>query len=229
MSLAKNLFPRRCRLLGLAVICFVLSSSAPAHTRNTANGPQLFVVTSGSDSVAVIDSVTEQIVTNIPVGDSPIRLVMTPDGLKAYVSNTGANTVSVIDTVNRIVTATILTRHSCPQELTVTPDGGRVFVAHQCAGYVAVIDTATDTLIRNVLIDGTESRDVLASPDGRFVYVANYSANEVSVIDTTTYLVTNIPTSPGPRRLAITPSEITFSQPTTWATPSPSSTLLPRL
>ena len=54
-------------------------------------------------------------------------------------------------------------------------------------------------------IDGTEARDVLATPDGRFVYVANYSASEVSVIDTSTYLVTNIATPAGPRRLAITP------------------------
>jgi YVTN family beta-propeller protein len=76
---------------------------------------------------------------------------------------------------------------------------------HQSSGDVAVIDTATDTLIRNVAIDGMESRDVLATPDGRFVYVANYSSSEVSVIDTITYVVTNIATPAGPRRLAITP------------------------
>src|SRR5207247_818390 len=96
--------------------------------------------------------------------------------------------------------------HNAPQEITVTPDGRRVFVVHQSSGDVAVIDTATDSLIRNVAIDGMQSKDVLATPDGRFVYAANYSSSEVSVIDTTTYLVRNIATPAGPRRLAITPA-----------------------
>ena len=188
------------------------------------------MVTTDSDSVAVIDSATNQVVSQIPVGKSPIRLAMTPDGLKAYVSNTGASTVSVIDTLNRIVTATIPTGHPGPQEITVTPDGGRVFVVHQRSGYVAVIDTATDTLVRNVAIDGTEARDVLATPDGRFVYVANYSASEVSVIDTSTYLVKNIF---NPCRdlagLRSPRAAIAFSRAITWATRSPSSTLSLRL
>jgi YVTN family beta-propeller protein len=195
----------------LLLIWSVLSSPASVDASNTAHDPQLFVLTTFSNSVTVIDSATDQITTKIPVGQSPVRLAMTPDGLKTYISNTASNTVSVIDTLNRIVTATIPTGHNGPQEITVTPDGGRVFVVHQRSGDVAVIDTATDTLIRNVAIDGTESRDVLATPDGWFVYVANYSANEVSVIDTMTYLVTNIATPAGPAGLPLHRAEIVFS------------------
>src|SRR5436190_10763389 len=189
-------------LTALALACVALPS---AGTSTTATVPQLFVVTTDSNSVAVIDSATNQVTTQIPVGVSPRRLAMTPDGLKAYVSNALSGTVSVIDTVNRVVTATISTLYVDPQELTVTQDGGLVFVVHQGAGDVAVIETATDTLIRNVAIDGTGAKDTLATPDGRFIYVANYSTNEVCVIDTSTYLVTNIAALPGPRRLAITP------------------------
>ena len=133
-----------------AFACFALSPSAGISA--TSDGRQLFVLAADSNSVTVIDSDTDQIMTNIPVGQSPIRLAMTPDGLKAYVSNTASNTVSVIDTLNPHVTATISTGHAGPQEITVTPDGGRVFVGHQYSGDVAVIDTATDTLIRNVAI-----------------------------------------------------------------------------
>ena len=195
-----------------AFACFALSPSAGISA--TAEGRQLFVLATDSNSVTVIDSDSDQIMTNIPVGQNPVRLAMTPDGLKAYVSNTGSDTVSVINTLNRSLTTTISTGYPGPQEITVTPDGGRVFVVHQYSGYVSAIDTATDTLITNVAIPGNEAKDVLATPDGRFVYVANYSASEVSVIDTSTYLVSNIATPAGPRRLAITPGGDRILRPT---------------
>jgi YVTN family beta-propeller protein len=167
--------------------------------------PQLFVVTTESNAVAVIDSATDQVITQIPVGSKPSRLAMTPDGRKAYVSNSDDSTVSAIDTANRVVTATI-TVGGGPQEITVTPDGGRVFVVHKSSGDVAVVDTSTDTFITQVAIGGNGSKDVLVRPDGRFAYVANATANMVNVIDTSTYLVSNIPTPAGPRRLAFSPS-----------------------
>jgi YVTN family beta-propeller protein len=151
-------------LLTLALASLALPPSTPADASNTAYVPQLFVITTDSNSVTVIDSATNQITARIAVGQTPKRLAMTPEGLKAYVSNTTDGTVSVIDTVNRIVTATIPTGHLDPEEITVTPDGGRVFVVHEGAGDVAVIDTATDTLITNVSIPGTGATDVLVPP-----------------------------------------------------------------
>ncbi|HEU0208378.1 MAG TPA: FG-GAP-like repeat-containing protein, partial [Candidatus Udaeobacter sp.] len=166
--------------------------------------PQLFVVTSDSNAVAVIDSATDQVVTQIPVGRSPIRIAMTPNGQKAYVSNTRDATVSVIDTANRIVTHTV-TVGVGPQESTVTPDGGRLFVVHKSSGDVAVVDTNSDTVITHVAVGGNGCKDVVVSPDGLFTYVANATANMINVIDNSTYVVvSNIPTPAGPRRLALT-------------------------
>jgi YVTN family beta-propeller protein len=166
---------------------------------------QLFVTVSASDSVAVINSSTNQIITQIPVGRSPIRIAMTPDGRKAYVSSPPDGTLSVIDTANRVVTSTISVGRDA-QELAVTPDGGRVFVVHKTSGDITVVDTSADTVINDVAIGGTGSRDVAVSPDGRFVYVANATAGMVNAIDTSTYAVSNIPTQAGPRRLLFTPT-----------------------
>src|SRR5262245_47024160 len=138
----------------------------------SAPASQLFVTTSASNAVAVIDSSTNQVIAQIPVGSNPIRIAMTPDGRKGYVSNGGASTVSVIDTTNLVVTSTIPVGTG-PQESAVTPDGGRVFVVHKSSGDVAVIDTSTDTVINDVPIGGNGSKDVLVSSDGRFTYVAN--------------------------------------------------------
>src|SRR5882724_1839731 len=95
---AISLFKRH--LLLLLAIC-VLIPSAQAES--------LFVVTSLSNAVAVIDSSTDQVTTTIPVGANPIRICVSPDRRKAYVSNSGSGTVSVIDTVALAptITATI--------------------------------------------------------------------------------------------------------------------------
>ena len=105
---------------GLACFAFL----QPAGWSTTAYSPPPFVTTTLSNSVGVIESAANRVTTAIPVGRSPIRLVLTPDGLNVYVSNTGSNTVSVVDTLNRIVTSTIPNGHFGPQEITVTPDGG---------------------------------------------------------------------------------------------------------
>lgn len=172
---------------------------------STQAAPQLFVAANESNTVAVIDSSTDQVTTQIAVGGKPIRLAMAPNGQKAYISNSDTANVSVIDTANRVVTATIPVGNA-PQEIAVTPDGGRVFLVHKTNGDVAVIDTNTNTLITQVPIGGDGAKDVLVTPDGRVAYVANASASAVSAIDTSDYSVSNIPTPAGPRRLALTPN-----------------------
>jgi len=105
---------------GLACFPFL----QPVGWSTTAYSPPPFVRTTLSNPVAVIDSAANHVTTAIPVGRSPIRLVLTPDGLNVYVSNTGSNTVSVVDTLSRIVAAIIPTGHSGLQEIAVTRDGG---------------------------------------------------------------------------------------------------------
>jgi YVTN family beta-propeller protein len=105
-----------------ALACFAFLQ--PAGWNTTAHSPPPFMRTTLSNSVAVIDSAANHVTTAIPVGRSPIRLVLTPDGLNVYVSDTDSNTVSVVDTVSRIVTAIIPNRHFGLQEITVTLDGG---------------------------------------------------------------------------------------------------------
>src|SRR5207247_4065183 len=96
-SAGPNKVPRlkKC-LLPVAFVC-AFASSVLAQS--------LFVVTKLSDKVAVIDSSTDEIITEIPVGANPIRINMTPDRLKAYVSNWKGGTVSVLNTITLETTA----------------------------------------------------------------------------------------------------------------------------
>ena len=63
----------------LIIFAFAFASSALAQS--------LFVTARYSNDVAVIDTSTNQVVTQIPVGTFPIRIAMTPNQLKAFVSN----------------------------------------------------------------------------------------------------------------------------------------------
>ena len=190
--------------LSLLLIGFAFASSALAQS--------LFVPARISNEVAVIDPLTNQVVTQIPVGSYPIRLAMTPNRLKAFVSNGRDGTISVLDTVARTNIATIPVNKS-PGESAITPDGRRLFVVHQVSLQgdhnhcpVDVIDTATNLVITTVLIPGHWAKDILFTPDGRSAYIANLSNGEVDVIDTATYQVTSIPTGAGSRRLCISPA-----------------------
>ena len=182
----------------LIIFGFAFASSALAQS--------LFCPARYADEVAVIDTSTNQVITQIPVGSFPIRVAMTPNGRKAFISNGLSASISVLDTVTRTNTATIPVS-AIPGESAVTPDGRRLFVVHQggldggCP--VDVIDTATNQIITTVFLPGDWAKHILFTPDGRSAYVANFSRGEVDVIDTTTYQVTNIPTAAGSRRLCI--------------------------
>src|ERR1041385_4295818 len=105
--------------LFLLLIGFAFATSSLAQT--------LFVPTRGSAGVAVIDPLTDQVITQIPVGNYPIRLAMTPNRLKAFVSNGNDGTISVLDTVPRANPAP-LPVGTRPGEAPITPDVERLFV-----------------------------------------------------------------------------------------------------
>src|SRR5438094_10663933 len=98
--------------LSLLLIAFAFASSALAQS--------LFVPTRGSAAVAVIDPLTDQVLTQIPVGNYPICLAMTPNRLKSFVSNGYDATISVLNTVVLTNTATIAVGR-IPGESRITP------------------------------------------------------------------------------------------------------------
>ena len=158
-----------CLRLLFIIIAFAFATSALAQS--------LFVPTRASAAVAVIDPFTNQVLAQIPVGNYPIRLAMTPNRLKAFVSNGNDGTISVLDTVARTNTATIPVGRS-PGESAITPDGARLFVVHQRGDNrtcpVDVIDTATNQVITTVFIPGHWDKDILFTPDGRSAYIATF-------------------------------------------------------
>ena len=69
----------------------------------TPDGSKVYVPNYGSDTVSVIDTATNTVITTIPVGATPWGVAVTPDGSRVYVANSGDNAVSVIDTISNTV------------------------------------------------------------------------------------------------------------------------------
>src|SRR5215470_11885649 len=79
----------------------IVLSGAPSSAQNA------YITNSGSNTVSVIDTATNTVVSTIPVGISPAGVAVTPDGSNVYVTNFTSNTVSVIDTATNTVVSTI--------------------------------------------------------------------------------------------------------------------------
>ena len=104
-------------------------------------------------SVAVINTLTNAIVTTIPVGNGPVAMAETPDGTKLYVANQGDRTISAFNTKDRS-TRQICINGTCPTGSTPLPlssppiwisarsDSQRVYVL-ELDGTLAYIDTST--------------------------------------------------------------------------------------
>ena len=59
----------------------------------------IYVANQGSNSISVIDSLTNTVVATVKVGNSPRALEFNPSNNNIYVANQGSNDISVIKTV----------------------------------------------------------------------------------------------------------------------------------
>ena len=159
----------------------------------TPDGSKVYVSSVNDDTVAVIDTAKNVVVSTFFVAE-PEGAVVTPDGSKVYIA--GFDFVKAIDTATNNVIATIPDEAAAPPiGLAVSPDGSKVYVANAdffgrpLLDSVSVIDTATDTVTATIPV-GEEPLGLALTPDGSKVYVASYRAGTVSAIDTATNAVT---------------------------------------
>ena len=90
------------------------------------------------------------VTANVPVGEGPWDVAVSPDGSRVYVANSFGESVSVIDAATNTVTATIALGDR-PYDVAVSPDGTRLY-ATDLRGGVSVIDTATNTVTATIRI-----------------------------------------------------------------------------
>ena len=70
-------------------------------------GAHVYVTDQLADSVTVIETATNRVLSTVAVGMSPIDVAITPNGAFAYVANSGSNDLSVIEVATNRVIATV--------------------------------------------------------------------------------------------------------------------------
>jgi YVTN family beta-propeller protein len=190
---------------------------------------KVYVTLPNSNSVAIVDGLTNTVVTTVAVppgaGTAPYSVALTPDARFAYVVNSqlcndgatfgyneteGVNPVQgfvwVLDTATNN-TAAVIPVDLCPEEIAITPDGTRAYVTNFGSNTLSAIDTASNTVLQSISLP--DSPDGLAiTPDGSSVYVATNLA--ITVVSTATNSVTATISTPisdcSLSELAVTPN-----------------------
>jgi len=114
------------------------------------DGGRLYVAEQNTNMLKVIDTNTNAIIGNIPVGMEPQGVAVNPTGTRVYVANSGSENVSVIDAGTNARLLDIPIPGAVPFGVAVTSDGRRAFVADWGQNRVVVIDTASNSVVASV-------------------------------------------------------------------------------
>jgi len=142
----------------------------------------IYTANMNASSVTCIDTTTDKVIANIPVGANPYDLAETHDGKYVFSLNSGDGTVSMIDTTNNTVISTI-TVGQFPISGIVSPDNSTLYVACRDSEYVAIINISTKLLVTTIALNFKPVRMAM-TPDGRYLFVQCINSYSIPVIDT---------------------------------------------
>lgn len=168
--------------------------------------PRLYAVLEGSPgALAIVQTGTNQVVANIPVGNTAVAVAINQNATRAYVANFASDSVSVVDLTTNTVTATVaLPSGARPVRLAACLDG-KLYVSNRGNNTVSVVDMGTNTIV-STISPGTQPAGIAAHPDGGTVYVALNGSDAMAAIDTLTGTVGSTVAVTDPQDLAITSS-----------------------
>jgi YVTN family beta-propeller protein len=184
------------------VMATIPMERAPHRVAVTPDGTRAYVtnfyVYSGNvnGQVSVIDTITNSVLTNIPLVNAIgyLKVAISPDGTRVYVAHslntTHLNTLSTIDTVtNKVIS--IISFNVIPgisYNMVLNPDGTRIYLPSYGAG-LAVIDVVNQLIIDIVPV-GPPMFGIAITPDGTQIYLTPLHSpsgnNGVTVVNTIT-------------------------------------------
>lgn len=181
-------------LASMAFLFFLImfsSTESVAIAQNDLSAEYAYVPNEKSNTVSVINTTTDTVISTVPVGNVPVGVAVSPDGTKVYVTNFGndeipGRTVSIIDTTTEEVTPMYVEegKPGKPAGVAVYPHEQRIYVAKFLDEKVRAVNPITKSVF-DIRV-GKDPNGVAITHDGLRVYVTNRGNNTVSVIDTAT-------------------------------------------
>jgi YVTN family beta-propeller protein len=162
----------------------VILKRAGADWVKTRDDKRLYVSMPVADAVAVVDTEKFVVVSNLPAGERPTRVVMQPDQKYLWVGNDAqkpdASGVTVLDLENNR-TAKFIATGGGHHEIVVSPDSRRAYVTNRDDGTVTVIDVASLEILKT-LKTGTLPISIAFSEASDSLYVADGKSGRIQVI-----------------------------------------------
>ena len=165
-------YPALCPLYRGELLVHGLGYSPDAKT--------LAVVSVGSNSVTLIDTLTNKIKGKVYLGRSPHEPFFTPDGRELWVTVRGEDYVSVIDPLQRKETGRI-TLASGPGMTMFGPDGRYAFVCSSFSPELAVVDVASHQVIKRLPQLSPFCPNIAVSPENDEVWITLKDVGKVQV------------------------------------------------
>ncbi len=123
----------------------------------------------------MIDVLSRNVVTTIPVAGSPNAVALSADGQSLYTANYINNTVSVISTATNQVVGAPIAVGTTPVSVAVSPNGNTVYATNIPTTRFRS-STRRRAPSRGRYRSAAGAYGVVFSPDGTKAYVANQSA-----------------------------------------------------
>lgn len=146
-------------------------------------------VSSGPGTISKLDAHTGALVWEIPIGNRPSEILVTPNGTRAYVSVRNDSVIRVVDLTGTVPTVIGQAEaNNQPDTLSLTNDGRTLVVGLRASptgrARAALIDTVTLATTYVEMPSHTTTGHQWLSANGRYAFMAVESPGGVAVIDT---------------------------------------------
>lgn len=136
------------------------------------------------NSLVLIDEASGGKLAELPIGEQPEGVALSPDGKRVYVALEGENKLAVADAD----AATVLARIPVggrPRSVVVSKDGHRIYVADETGRALTVVDAAALAVAATIPFPAPDAKPmgVALSPDGDRIYVTTGRGGRLVAID----------------------------------------------
>ncbi|MGE5219728.1 MAG: beta-propeller fold lactonase family protein [Chloroflexota bacterium] len=166
----------------------------PSHLELSHDGRRLYVANSGSSTVTIIDTASDQVIATAATGKRPLLPCVAPDGC-VYLPSGPDRSVTVLGGAGEFHAEVGV--GDAPHDIAVSPDSRWAYQPNSASHTVTVID-GRDYSVTGEIKVGLGPGHIAFDPESRFAYVANTISDDVTVIDTANHeAVTTIPAGKG--------------------------------
>ena len=154
----------------------------PLAINSFVNAEYIFVSNENSDTIAVLDLNTKELVKTIQTGGRPRDLKFNKDFSRLYAVVSEENHILEIDTKKIEIVRTINTGDD-PEIFDIDVENKIIAVSNEDDNELTIIDLETKKIVESIKDVGVEPEGVNFTPDGKLVYVTSEGTSSILIID----------------------------------------------